>query len=109
VWRDLETGETKDLTNGDAVAIWPDIHGNVVVWQDYRHCPDPQQEELWSCAEIHGYNLETQVEARITDLQGWPKSNPRIWGNRVFVDMNPPNIEDIVSALFMIELPEELR
>ena len=56
--------------------------------------------------EIYGYDVATETEARITELPGRPKAHPRIWGDRVFVDMQTLAGG---NAIFMFDLPEALR
>jgi hypothetical protein len=100
--KDLNTGDTTQITDGKAIANAPDIHGNIIVWHDYRHCTDPQNKNDWSNPEIYGYNIETQKEFRITDLPGIPKTDPRVWGDKVFFDMSTGGGR---NAVFMVDLP----
>ncbi|MFO8070636.1 MAG: hypothetical protein R6V85_02065 [Polyangia bacterium] len=104
--KDLGTGDTTQITDGAAIAAYPDVHGDVVVWQDYRHCDDPQDKNDFDNVEIYGYNLATETEARITSLPGRPKVHPRVWGDRVFVDMQ--TLEG-GNAIFVFDLPDGLR
>ena len=103
---DLSSDEVTQVTDGAAIAAYPDVHGDVVVWQDYRHCDDPQDKSDFDNVEIYGYNLANEIEARITDLPGRPKVHPRVWGDRVFVDMQTL---EAGNAIFVFDLPEVLR
>jgi beta propeller repeat protein len=103
--KDLSTSDVKQITDGSAVAVFPDVFGDIVIWSDYRHCADPQDKAFMDCAEIYGKNLVTDLEFKITDHPGWAKQPPpRIWGDKVFVHMYPPSGG---SALFMFDLPPE--
>jgi hypothetical protein len=102
---DLDSEQTVQITDGSAVAVFPDVFGDIVIWSDYRHCADPQDKAFMDCAEIYGKNLVTDVEFKITDHPGWAKQPPpRIWGDKVFVHMYPPSGG---SALFVFDLPPE--
>ena len=105
--KDLDTGVTTQLTDGSAIAASPDVHGDVAVWLDWRHCADPQGDVYmdFECAEVYGHNLATATEARITNIPDRAKSTPRIWGDRVFVEMKT----EAGSAIFMIDLPAQLK
>jgi hypothetical protein len=106
IWlHDLDSEQTVQITDGSAVAVFPDVFGDIVIWSDYRHCADPQNKAFMDCAEIYGKNLVTNVEFKITDHPGWAKQPPpRIWGDKVFVHMYPPSGG---SALFVFDLPPE--
>ncbi|MCP4679006.1 MAG: hypothetical protein GY854_26650 [Deltaproteobacteria bacterium] len=101
---DLDTKERQQITSGEWIAASPDIFGDTIVWEDYRHCGDPNNKNDFSNIEIYGYNLKTKKEFRITKLPGRPKGDPRIWGNKVFVDMALPGSG---NGIYMFELPEE--
>jgi hypothetical protein len=102
--KDLTTGTISQITNGSAIAAYPDIHENIIIWMDYRHCSNPHDKYDFTNVEIYGYNLTTQKEFRITNLPGKPKANPRIWGNKVFVDMAVKAIA-WGNAIFMFDMP----
>jgi beta propeller repeat protein len=53
----LETGETRRITNQPGGQYWPDLEGHWIVWQDNR---DTQN-------EIYGYDLLRRVETRLTN------------------------------------------
>jgi hypothetical protein len=128
VWMDLRLGDsapwddwancavfTKDLTTddepaqvagGDWIAAQPDVYGDVVVWADFRACTEPNDKNSFDGIEIWGRNLANDQEAQITDVPGVYKGNPRIWGDRVFVEMDWDG--GAKYGLFMFDLPEEL-
>jgi beta propeller repeat protein len=103
--KDLYTKATTQITDGKAIAYSPDIHGNIVVWHDYRHCDNPHNKNDWSNPEIYGYNIETKNEFRVTNLPGRPKTSPRVWGDKVFFDMQNSGGG---SGIYMIDLPDEV-
>ncbi len=102
--KNLSTGDVKQITDGSAIASFPDVHGDRIVWTDYRHCNDPQNVNEFSNVEVYGYNLSTQAEFRVTNLPGRDKSLPRIWGERVFVTMMTLDGD---SGIYMFDLPTE--
>jgi beta propeller repeat protein len=102
--KDLSTGDVRQITDGTAIASYPDVHGDRIVWTDYRHCNDPQNVNEFSNVEVYGYNISTQTEFRVTNLPGRAKSLPRIWGERVFVTMMTL---DGGSGIYMFDLPPE--
>ena len=102
---DIETEQTTQITDGSSIADNPDVFGDIVIWEDYRLCPDPQNKNQFYCVEVFGRNLVTDVEFQITDLPTYAKQPPpRIWGDKVFVHMYPPSGG---SALFVFDLPPE--
>ncbi len=101
---DLTTQETIQITDGSSIAIDPDLDGDIVVWMDYRACPDPNGTyESYYCAEVWGYNLDTETEFQITNLPGRSKQTPRIWGDHVFIQMSKVGGGD---AIYMFDLPD---
>jgi len=80
---DLSTGKTTPVTTHPARQDNPDVHGDWVVWEDYRHGTDPNtigQGQI----DLYGKNLKTGVEVRLTDLKTMPVQWPRVDSNRVF-------------------------
>jgi hypothetical protein len=106
VWlNNISTEQTVQITDGSSIAANPDVFGDTVIWEDFRHCPDPQNKNQFYCVEVFGKNLLTDVEFQITDLPTYAKQPPpRIWGDKVFVHMYPPSGG---SALFVFDLPPE--
>jgi hypothetical protein len=100
---DLDTEETTQIAGGDWIACYPDVHGDIVVWQDYRASNDPNNGYDFSGVEIWGYNLATQTEFQVTDLPGRAKQTPRVWGGYVYVDMVKPG----GNAIYRFDLPPE--
>jgi hypothetical protein len=102
---DIETEQTVQITDGSSIADGPDVFGDIVIWEDFRLCPDPQNKNQFYCVEVFGKNLATDVEFQITNLPTYAKQPPpRIWGDKVFVHMYPPSGG---SALFVFDLPPE--
>ena len=102
---DLETEQTLQITDGSSIADGPDVFGDIVISEDFRLCPDPQNKNQFYCVEVFGKNLVTDAEFQITNLPTYAKQPPpRIWGDKVFVHMYPPSGG---SALFMFDLPPE--
>ncbi|PKL62769.1 MAG: hypothetical protein CVV31_04225 [Methanomicrobiales archaeon HGW-Methanomicrobiales-2] len=74
---DIAGGTETRITNGTAVALWPDISGDRIVWQDNRS-GDP---------EIRLYDTAAGTEVRLTDAAGG-RVMPAIDGDRVvWLDM----------------------
>ena len=104
--KDIEGESVVEVTDGSAIAAFPDINDDVVVWLDWRHCSDPQDVGDSTCAEVYGYNLTSQNVVRVTDLPGRLKERPRIWGERAFLDMQKLSG---YNALYMFSLPDGLK
>jgi beta propeller repeat protein len=102
--KDLSTGDVKQITDGSAIASFPDVHGDRIVWTDYRHCGNPHDKNDFANVEVYGYNLATQTEFRVTNLPGRPKSIPRVWGEKAFVEMRTMGGG---TAVYMFDLPPE--
>ena len=101
--KDLDSGEVKQITDGSAIASYPDIHDDIIVWMDWRNCPNPNNKNDLSAIEIWGHNLKTGKTFQITDLPSYQKGYPRIWGDKVFVHMfNGPK-----DHIYVFDLPEE--
>jgi hypothetical protein len=102
---DLDTQQTTQIAGGDWIACYPDVHGDIVVWQDYRASDDPNNGYDFSGVEIWGYNLATQTEFQVTNIPGRAKQTPRVWGGYVYVDMVKPG----GNAIYRFDLPEGAR
>lgn len=103
---DLETEERTQIAGGEWIAAYPDVHGDIVIWQDYRSCSDPNNKNDLADTEIWGVNLATQVEMQITNLPGRTKAFPRIWGDKIFFQMF--KAEEPGTAIYMVEIPSDL-
>jgi len=103
---DLVTHETRQITDEGHTSIDPDVHGDIVVWMDYRGCADPNDAYGFTCAEVWGYNLATETEFQVTNLPGRSKQTPRIWGDKVFIQMSKVGGGD---AIYMFDLPAGAR
>ncbi len=103
VVHDLETSEKTQATSGEWIAAEPDVFGDIVVWSDYRGCDNPNDKNDFSNVEVWGYNLKTQQEFQITNLPGRKKAHPRIWGDKVFVQMYRKSSTD--TSIYMFDLP----
>ncbi len=66
---------------------------------------NPNNKNDFSNVEIYGYNLKTKKEFRVTNVPNRSKTMPRIWEDKVFVDMS----SDSGNAIYMFELPEEAK
>jgi len=102
---DLDTQQTTQIAGGDWIACNPDVHGDIVVWTDYRASNDPNNGYDFSGVEIWGYNLATQTEFQVTNIPGRAKAMPRVWGGYVYVDMAKPG----GNAIYRFDLPAEAR
>jgi beta propeller repeat protein len=104
--KDLSTGDTVQITDGAAIASYPDIYGDIVVWTDYRNCSNPQDKNDIFALDVYGYNLKTKTEFRVTNAPDRLKANPRIWGDKVFLDMAK---DGGGNAIYMFDLPAEAK
>lgn len=104
---DLETHETTQITSGEWIAAYPDIHENIIVWADYRDSADPNNNTSFAGVQIWGYNLDTETEFQITDIPDRPKQTPRVWGEKVFVHMYKTTPGQ--DAIYMFDLPDGVK
>ncbi|MFO8074210.1 MAG: hypothetical protein R6V85_20300 [Polyangia bacterium] len=102
--KDLSTENVLQVSDGAAIAAFPDVFGDRIVWLDYRHCDDPTDQYDFDNVEVYGYNLETGVEFRVTELPGRPKNIPRIWNGVVLAEMQTL---DGGVGIFEFDLPPE--
>jgi hypothetical protein len=105
VYQDLSIGGTESrvrLTNGEWIAAYPDVFGDIVIWADYRNCADPNNKNSFYNVEIWGHDLVSGVDFQITDLPGRAKTTPRIWGDKVYVHMYTTTGG---SAIYMFDIP----
>ncbi|MDD5689334.1 MAG: hypothetical protein PHQ76_03535 [Caldisericia bacterium] len=68
---DLENGTKRCICSNEEDQLMPYICGNVIVWSDGRNFETPYR-------DIYMYNLQTEIETRITTTQGmetWPITN----------------------------------
>ncbi|MFO8070654.1 MAG: hypothetical protein R6V85_02155, partial [Polyangia bacterium] len=93
--------------SGEWIACYPDVHGENIIWLDYRACDNPNNVNNFSCAEIWGYNLSTEQEFQVTDLPGRAKQTPRVWGDKVYVHMMKEDPSE--DAIYRFDLPPEAR
>jgi hypothetical protein len=99
---DIETEARVRLTNGEWIAAYPDVFGDIVIWADYRNCADPNNKNSFYNVEIWGHDLVSGVDFQITDLPGRAKTTPRIWGDKVYVHMYTTTGG---SAIYMFDIP----
>jgi len=104
---DLDTEETTQIAGGDWIACYPDVHDDIIVWQDYRASTDPNNGNDFSGVEIWGYNLTTETEFQITNLPGRAKQSPRIWQDKVYVHMAKGAPGE--NAIYRFDIPPEGR
>jgi beta propeller repeat protein len=99
----LPDGDSEPLCLDPSDQMFPDIFGNLVVWEDWRNADDPHDINAFGMnVDIYMLDLETRVEQQVTSLPG-PERNPRIWGHRVFFVA-----QDLIGqdAVFMVDLEE---
>lgn len=102
-YSDLRIGDVLPVCADPAIQQSPDIHGDRVVWTDYRNNPDPvpdPQDPVVETTDIYLRNLSTDEEDRVTDFAGI-KWAPRIIQDRLFFKMAPDGSN---SSVFMIDL-----
>jgi beta propeller repeat protein len=76
--RNILTNITNRLTQDLAYQSHPDIHGNRVVWQDYRNTPATNNNN----ADIYYYDFGTGQTYQVTTDTSY-QSFPAIWGNNI--------------------------
>ena len=101
---EFDPGAVKQITDGAAIAGYPDIHDDIIVWMDWRNCPNPNNKNDLSTIEIWDHNLVTGTTMQITDLPEYRKGYPRIWGRKLYVHM----FKDNRNGIYMFDLPEGL-
>ncbi len=99
---EISTGTTTQITSGAWIASYPDVHDNIIVWADYRDSANPNNNTSFAGVQIWGYNIDTSTEFQITNILNRPKTMPRIWGDKVFVDMAKTTGG---NAIYMFDLP----
>ena len=104
VMKDLDSGEITQITDGEAIASYPDIYDDIIVWMDWRDCPNPNNKNDLSAIEIWGYNLKTGHTFQITDLPEYQKGFPRIWKDKIYIHM----FKGAKDGIYQFDLPEEL-
>ena len=100
---DIVTKQTTQITNGQWIGAHPDVYGNIVIWSDYRDTKDPNYKDSLTGVEVWGYNLNTKKQFQITHLPQRAKTHPRIWGDKVYVEMSSSN----GGGIYMFDLPPE--
>jgi beta propeller repeat protein len=101
--KDLDLGEVLQITDGSALASYPDIYGDIIVWMDWRNCEYPNNKNDLSAIEIWGHNLKTGSSFQITNLPEYKKGFPRIWKDKVYVHM----FKGAENGIYQFELPEK--
>ncbi|MFO8070640.1 MAG: hypothetical protein R6V85_02085 [Polyangia bacterium] len=96
---DIETQEQRQITSGNGVQLYPDIHGDWIVWQDYRECPNPDS-PFGCCKRVWGYNLATDEERRLSHVSS---EHARVWDDRVYFDSRYQD-EPPMAAVFVQEI-----
>ncbi len=103
--KDLDSGKVEQITDGAALASYPDIYDDIIVWMDWRNCPSPNDKHDLSAIEIWGYNLASGKMFQITNLPEYQKGFPRIWKDKVYVQM----FKDNKNGVYQFELPDEAK
>lgn len=75
---DVSKNVTTRITSDAAYQNFPDIHGDKVVWQDYRNTTNSNKIN----ADIYYYNFLTTQTKQITTNTAY-QTSPSIWGNRI--------------------------
>lgn len=75
---DLETNESFVVSEAPSSQSWPDVHGDLVAWEDDR---DAEQHDR--LPSIYAMDLVTGEETQVTSLPG---GRPRIWERTVFFE-----------------------
>lgn len=98
---DLQKGVTEPVTTHPAQQAWPDVSGDWVVWQDYRHAQNPQPGAgSPDMVDVYAKNMATGAELRITD--GSKRAfDPRVDAGRVFYRQLDAQSH---SSVFMVDL-----
>lgn len=79
---DLQTMQEFPICTAPHDQLYPDISGNIVVWQDERRRILPFKPP-WPPPEIYGYDLTTGQEFLIATDPDWPLWTPAISGDIV--------------------------
>jgi beta propeller repeat protein len=96
---DVETEEARQITSGNGIQVNPDIHGDWIVWHDWRECPDPEY-VYQLCMHIWGYNLVTEEERKISSIVA---EDARVWGDRVYFEARYSE-EPTMAGVFVQDL-----
>jgi hypothetical protein len=98
---DLETGEHFIVVEHEYYQNHADIHGDLVVWEDYRNDPDllgrPTNIDIYARDLAAGKELPVIT---LPDLQ----TRPRVWGRTVFFRYRAPEADARVQ-IYAVELP----
>jgi len=90
---DLDNMEEKAICTNSAIQFWPATDGNLVAWMDKRHCPDPNAAASQDEEEIYIYDMENDIETRLTEGGGGWKDRVRISGKWLtFIMPSDPGI-----------------
>ncbi len=94
----LTITETQITTDPEAQG-WPAIHGDRIVWQDWRNPP--------AYSDIYMYDLSTSTETPIT-IRRAEQQSPAIYGDRIVWEDNrdsPPG--ESISNIYVYDLSTE--
>lgn len=105
---DVNTRETKLVAGKDHIAVFPDINGEIVVWQDYRDCENPNDIQEFHNSEVWGYNIKTGKEFKITNLPNRKKLFPRVWGGRAFIQMSRKD-DPTKTSIYAFDISEHTK
>ncbi|MBI2896364.1 MAG: hypothetical protein HYY06_22595 [Deltaproteobacteria bacterium] len=101
---DLATDDHFIVTDHDGDQCWPDVYGDLVVWEDVRadskqDCLGGQRQNI----DIYAKDLSTGDERPVVTLLG-NQSRPRIWERTVFFRYRAPEADDRLQ-IYSIDLP----
>jgi len=100
----LQTSQTLRLTNNVAFQNYPDIHGNRVVWQDYRNAIVDTFN-----ADIYMYDFSTGQEFQIVSNPSY-QSFPAIWGSRiVWQDYRNAHTDSLNADIYLYDLSTSIE
>jgi hypothetical protein len=91
---DLLSGANFIVSDAPSSQGWPDIHGDLVAWEDDR---DAEQHD--GIPSIYAVDIVSGKETRVTSLPG---GRPRIWGRTVFFESPVGELVQILA----LDVPE---
>jgi beta propeller repeat protein len=101
---DLTSGEETQITTDGSNQLLPAIHGDSIVWEDYRNHAEatdinPILEELQWNSDIYMYNISSQEEKQITVNES-SQEYPAIYEEKiVWVDMRNGYLDIYMTTL----------
>lgn len=78
---DVETGELSVVCDQEDPQHYPDVYGDLVVWEDCRNAPEPAR--CRDNVDVFGRDLTSGTEVAIVTEPGY-QVRPRVWGDTVY-------------------------